>query len=314
MGEAKTSRVITPILVGRTNQLATMHSLVEQAKQGAGRVVLVSGEAGIGKSRLKTETQAYASRQQFMLLQGNCFPTDLSCPYAPLLDLLRSLSASNPEAKFATALESLARDIFPLLPELVAEQSIRPSLLEPEQEKRRIFAVLTKFFIDLSIRSPILIVVEDVHWSDDTSLDFLHYLARHSSSRAILLFVTYRHDEMRPGLRSWLSQFNRERLAQEIQLLPLERNEVDMMLSAIFEERHTAIEMRRFLHGELLDVLYAMTEGDPFFVEEIIGSLKAAGDIYYVQGYWNRRPGREISIPRSVQDAVPGRMRSEERR
>ena len=308
MGEASTSRVITPILVGRTSQLATLHSLVEQAKQGEGRVVLFSGEAGIGKSRLKGEVQAYAAKQEFMLLQGNCFPADLTCPYAPLLDLLRSLAASNPDAKFAAHLEALAGDIFPLLPELVADRSIRPSLLEPEQEKRRIFAVLTKFFIDLSLSSPLFISIEDVHWSDDTSLDFLHYFARHATSHAIVLLVTYRHDEMRPGLRSWLTQFDRERLAQEIQLLPLSRNEVDTMLSAIFEEQHTAIEMRRFLHGELLDVLYALTEGNPFFVEEIIGSLKAAGDIYYVQGYWNRRPGREISIPRSVQDAVQGRM------
>ena len=79
------------------------------------------------------------------------------------------------------------------------------------------------------------------------------------------------------------------------------------MLSAIFEERHTSFDMRRFLHGELLDALYTLTEGNPFFVEETLSSLIAAGDIFYVQGYWNRKSRSEVSIPQSVQDAVQRR-------
>src|SRR5712692_11949010 len=106
-------------------------------------------------------------------------------------------------------------------------------------------------------------------------------------SRPLLLLVTYRHDETRPPLSSWLAQLNRERLAQEIQLVPLSRNDVDTMLSAIFVQRHTSFDMRRFLHGELLDTLYTLTEGNPFFVEETLSSLIAVGDIFYVQGYWN---------------------------
>ena len=80
-----------------------------------------------------------------------------------------------------------------------------------------------------------------------------------------------------------------------------------MMLSAIFEQRHTAFDMRRFLHRELLEALYTLTEGNPFFVEEILSSLIAAGDIFYVRGYWNRRAGTQVSIPQSVQDAVQQR-------
>ena len=179
--------------------------------------------------------------------------------------------------------------------------------LEPEQEKRRLFAVLATFFLQQSTQTPVLIVIEDVHWSDDTSLDFLYYLARRATSHPLLLLVTYRHDEMRPELRNWLAQINRERLAQEIQLVPLSRNDVDTMLSSIFDQRHTSFDMRRFLHGELLDTLYTLTEGNPFFVEETISSLVAAGDILYTQNYWNRKSDSEISIPRSVQDTVQQR-------
>ena len=299
--------ILCPKIIGRTPEFAALRLLVEQAKGGQGHIALIAGEAGIGKSRLVTELKALAVVQGFLVVQGACFPTDLTYPYAPLLDLLRSLVASNPKASLTAAVETLAHDIFPLLPELVPGKTTPLPRLEPEQEKHRLFAVLATFFLHLSTQSPVLLIIEDVHWSDDTSLDFLHYLARRSASQPLLLLVTYRHDEMQPELSSWLAQLDRERLAHEIRLVPLARNEVDTMLSAIFEERHTSFDMRRFLHGELLDALYTLTEGNPFFVEETLSSLTAAGDIFYVQGYWNRKSGSEVSIPQSVQDAVQRR-------
>jgi len=296
-----------PVFIGRVPERDALNRLIDQTRSGQGQVALVCGEAGVGKSRLVAEAKAYAATQGFLLLQGNCFPTDLTYPYAPLLDLLRSLLASNPAETLAAAVEALARDSFPLLPELVPDQTIPLPRLEPEQERRRLFAVLATFFIHLSAHSPVLLIVEDAHWSDDTSLDFLHTLARRCTSQPLLLLVTYRHDETHPPLRSWLAQLNRERLVQQIQLVPLSRNDVDTMLSAIFDQRHTAFDMRRFLHGELLDALSILTEGNPFFVEETLSSLIAAGDIFYIQGYWNRKSLREVHIPRSVQDAVQQR-------
>ncbi|GAC1350027.1 MAG: hypothetical protein NVSMB27_28650 [Ktedonobacteraceae bacterium] len=307
MERAVNRPVLCPEIIGRTPEFAALGLLVEQAKGRQGHIAVIAGEAGIGKSRLVTELKTTAVAKGFLVVQGACFPTDLTYPYAPLLDLLRSLVASNPKASLTAAVETLARNIFPLLPELVPDQTIPPTRLEPEQEKRRLFAVLATFFLHLSAQSPVLLIIEDVHWSDDTSLDFLHYLARRSASQPLLLLVTYRHDEMQPELSSWLAQLDRERLAHEIRLVPLARNEVDTMLSAIFEERLTSFDMRRFLHGELLDTLYTLTEGNPFFVEETLSSLIAAGDIFFVQGYWNRRSGSEVSIPRSVQDAVQRR-------
>jgi DNA-binding CsgD family transcriptional regulator/tetratricopeptide (TPR) repeat protein len=312
MEEAVILPMRCPTLIGRAEPLATLRLFVEQAKQGKGYVALIGGEAGIGKSRLVAEIKTYATEQGLLLLQGNCFPTDLTYPYAPLLDLLRSLVASNP--KLAVAVKALAHDIFPLLPELVPDQAPARSDLEPEQEKRRLFALLASFFLQLS--TPLLLVIEDMHWCDDTSLDFLHYLARRSASQPLLLLATYRSDEVQQPLRSWLAQLNRERRARQIQLVPLARIEVERMLAAIFEQKHTSIEMRRFLHGELLDLLTTLTEGNPFFIEETIGSLVDADEIFYVRGYWNYRAGGEISIPLSVQDIVQRRMKlvSEEAR
>src|SRR5436305_5777162 len=96
-------------------------------------------------------------------------------------------------------------------------------------------------------------------------------------------------------------------MTRDVPLRPLCPHELHSMLSAVCEERHTSFGLRRFLHGELLCTLYTLTEGNPFFVEETLSSLIAAGDIFYVQGYWNRKSGSEVSIPQSVQDAVQRR-------
>ena len=304
MQASTTPPIITPTLVGRAGQLETLRGLIDLAQSGERHVALVSGEAGIGKSRLVAETKSYAAKQGFLVLQGNCFPADITYPYAPLLDLLRSLFAFHSADVLAAELHALARNIFPLLPELVPDQSMPIARLDPEQEKRRLFAVLANFFIHLSAQSPLLLIIEDAHWSDDTSLDFLHTLIRRTMSQPFLLVITYRHDAISPSLSNWLVQMNRTRLAQEIRLVPLSCGEVDTMLSAIFDARHTSLDMRRFLHGELLDTLYTLTEGNPFFVEETLTSLIATGHIFYVQGYWNRASSREISVPHSVQDSV----------
>ena len=113
--------------------------------------MLLSGEAGIGKSRLLAELQRSASDHGFQLLGGQCFPADRSCPYAPLLDLLRAFLAPLSATQIATALGSSARALFPLLPEQVQHlpelASLPPlSPLEPEQEQRRLFATLAEVF------------------------------------------------------------------------------------------------------------------------------------------------------------------------
>ncbi len=266
--------VVCPVLIDRVSDLATLHALITEAKSGRGQVALLSGEAGVGKSRLVAETKAYAAAQDFLLLQGNCFQADLSSPYAPLIDLLQSSAAaqlaatiSSDQAPFRPELYQVVPDILPL-----PSKEVLPSSLDLEQEKRRLFTSLAHFFTGQAVKQPVLLIIEDMHWSDDTSMDFLLYLA----------------------------QLDRERLALEISLARLTRDEVEAMLRAIFA-------LPRSARLELLDPIYALTEGNPFFIEEILKSLMTAGDIFYVNGRWDRKELRELHIPRSVRDAVQQR-------
>src|SRR5437588_7406067 len=128
MTTAFNTSVICPILIGRTAELAAFHLLLDQAKSGKGQIVLLSGEAGIGKSRLVAETKTYATAQGFLLLQGQCFPTDRSCPYAPLLDLLRSYLATFSPEHVDTEMGSLVASLSPLLPDLLPLPSALPPL------------------------------------------------------------------------------------------------------------------------------------------------------------------------------------------
>src|SRR6266568_5055755 len=201
--------VVCPILVGRSAELTALQDCLEAAARGQGGVVLLSGEAGIGKSRLAAELRRSAEAQGFQLLGGQCFPTDRSCPYAPLVDLLLTFLAPLSPSQIATALGASARALFPLLPEQVQHLPELASLsplfpLDPEQEQRRLFAALSDVFLRATISQPLLLVIEDLHWSDESTLEFLHFFARKIAGHRLLVVLTYRNDEIHQPLRSWL--------------------------------------------------------------------------------------------------------------
>jgi DNA-binding CsgD family transcriptional regulator len=252
-------------------------------------MALLSGEAGIGKSRLVAAIKAQAEEAGFLILQGRCFETDQTLPYAPLLDLMRGLETTPAASVFALLHGALAR----LLTKFDATDR-----QEAEVEKWRRFQALDQAF--WSLPRPLLLVIEDLHWGDDLSLDYLLHLARHLGPHAVCLLATYRQDEAPPSLGRWLATLDRERLAHELPLEPLTQDEVEAMIRAIFAQSEP---VRR----EFVEAVARLSEGNPFFIEEILKSLVAAGDIFYRNGAWSRKTLQELSIPRTVQDAVQRR-------
>lgn len=299
--------VICPVLIGRVPERDALSRLLEQAKRGEGQVALVCGEAGVGKSRLVEETKTYAAGQGFVLLQGNCFQADSALPYAPFLDLLRSYFSGSSRLSRHHDLTPFAQELTQWLPDVTTPIPERPPLLlpsslDPQQKQRRLFALLLQFFTEQATRQPLLCILEDLHWSDETSLELLVYLARGCTHLPILFVLTYRSDEVSPELRHFLAEFDREHLAQDFTLQRLTRPEVDAMLRAIFAQHQAG-------PTGLVESMYALTEGNPFFIEEILKSLIATGEITSREGVWERTllfgtPTYSPSIPRSVQDAV----------
>jgi DNA-binding CsgD family transcriptional regulator len=296
--------VICPLLVGRAPERDALYRLVDRTRSGQGQVAFVYGEAGIGKSRLVAEAKAYAGAHDFLLLQGSCFQVDSSYPYAPLLDLLRAAAAPT---SLGAALDPIVLEFARLLPELAPSLAgpLPAPLSDPEQEKRRLFAALTRFFKERASQRPVLLVIEDLHWCDDISLEFLQSLARFCAAQPLLLLMTYRSDEVQPSLQRCLAQLDRARLSQELQLALLSRSDVDAMLGAMFALPETE-------QASLLNLVYPLTEGNPFFVEEVLTSLISRGELLPDNGAWQRKPlpdqrSAQVPVPRSVQDAVQQR-------
>jgi predicted ATPase len=203
--------------------------------------------------------------------------------------------------------EPIASELLRLLPELTglipAIASVSPlPALDPQQEKHRLFVAMTHFFTRLATRQALLLVVEDLHWCDEISLEFVFHLAHHAAHLPLFLLLTYRNDEVSARLRHWLAAFDRGHLSHEVALARLSRDDVNAMLQAIF-----ALHASR--HTGLLESIYALTDGNPFFIEEVLKSLIASGEIAVRNGVWERTlllgtHKQRPPIPRSVQDAV----------
>jgi DNA-binding CsgD family transcriptional regulator/tetratricopeptide (TPR) repeat protein len=296
--------LICPVLIGRENDLQRLERLLTQSQEGKGQIALLSGEAGIGKSRLVREVKAQAAGGT-VILEGYCFQTDSLLPYAPLLDLFRNFFVRYSLEEIAQPAKESAQQLLTLFPELTAalpdlSQSDTPNL-NLEQEKRRHFQALAGTIMELAQRTPLIIILEDLHWSDSTSLEFLLLLARRISSQPILLLLTYRSDETTPELTHFLAELDRERLGTEFALQPMSSREVGEMLQAILDSPQTPVS------NAFLDTVFTLTEGNPFFIEEILKALTAEGDIAYADGIWDRKEINPLHIPRTIQDAVQRR-------
>jgi len=276
MPEPIVQSMLCPILIGRNAQLAALTRLLDQACTGHGQIALVSGEAGIGKSRLVAELKSLATKQGFTVWQGNCFEPDRVLPYAPWLDLFRSVQGQDAlPAEWRTS---------------VGEQATAAES-DPVQTKWRCFEWLTTLLLAGGANKPLrprLLVVEDLHWCDDLSYEFLLHLARRSAQQPLLLLLTYRDDEVNTRLGWLLSALDRERLAQEIKVARLSVAETAGMLQAVFA-------LNRAPQSDFLTALYELTEGNPFFVEEVLKACVAEGAIFQTGGQWGRKPLNQIS-------------------
>jgi predicted ATPase len=293
--------IVSPIIIGRDAQRTAMVQLLDNAFKERGQTLLIAGEAGIGKSRLVAELTQHAADQKTHIIAGRSFETDSAIPCALLADLLHASLADHPITEILQELGPSATELAKLLPELYsllpATTSLPPG--SAEADKRRLFEAL--LFCFLSPPHPTLILIEDAHWCDNTSLDFLLFLARKIVAHPILLLITYRDNEVSAPLGRLLAALDRERLAVEIRLARLTKPQTEAMVRAIFT-------LPRPVQEDFLDALYSLTEGNPFFIEEILKSCVATGDIFQVGGQWGRKLLSELHIPRSVQVAVRQRI------
>ncbi|MEP7381393.1 MAG: AAA family ATPase [Gemmatimonadota bacterium] len=295
--------VVCPVLIGRDAPLSAAFHTLDRARESHGSTLLVSGDAGIGKSRLIRATVARGRELGFVALEGACFEADRAQPYAPLLDLVRGLATTTSPALAAHYFSPAADALVTLFPEL---RSLFPAAIardarDPEEDRRLLFHDVSEALLALSAVQPLLMVIEDVHWSDEATLDLLLHLSRRIGSAPIALVLTFRSDEVESRLARLLADLDRARGAAEVLLRPLGESDVAEMLQVIFGSMPTP-------GPSFVAALYALTEGNPFFVEEMLKALLVSGDLVRSDGAWRASPLEHVHVPRTATEAVARRL------
>jgi predicted ATPase len=224
-------RVASPTFVGRVEELRTLEAARVRAANGEPAVVLVGGEAGVGKTRLVAELAARCAADGTRVLYGGCVPVGGDgLPYAPIVEALRPL----PDELGVDAVRELAGPSWRELARLL------PSLGEPEAgpagqaAQARLFELLLGLLTRLSRQTPIALVVEDLHWSDQSTRDLLAFLVRNLRHNRVLLVGTYRSDEPRSDrLGPWLAVLDRGGPVQRMELSRFDRAETVAQLVGI---------------------------------------------------------------------------------
>jgi DNA-binding CsgD family transcriptional regulator len=281
-------RVSSPTLVGRVEELEGLDAALDRVEAGEFCTALIGGEAGVGKSRLVGELESRARQRGMRVLAGDCVElAEGELPFAPVTGALRPLARELAPGVLEAlpGREELAR----LLPELggSAEDWIsRDSALDESMAQSRLFEVLLALLHRLGEEEPVLLVIEDLHWADRSTRDFLSFLIRNARDTRMLLACTYRSDELhrRHPLRPFLAELDRRPGIGRFELAPLNREELAGMLGGILEREPDAA---------LVADLFDRSDGNPFFAEELFA---ASSD------------GRQI--PETLRDALMLRVES----
>jgi serine/threonine protein kinase len=294
-------RIVRGRLVGRERELKEARALWNKAISEEGQTLLISGEPGIGKTRLMREVATHAEVSGGQAIVGECY-AEGGAPYATVGQIIRRAFRRSTEDGFSLS-DFVMADLLTLTPSLRdSYPDVLPNPpLDPQSDQQRLFESVVTLCKALSERAPLLLVMEDVHWADSGTLSLLRHLARRTRHQRVLLLGTYREvelDEARP-FNQVLMDLNREQLAVRLKLPRLNREQTREMLEVLFDE-----EMK----PESLEAIYRETEGNPFFVEEVSKALVESGKLYFEDGRWHRPSIEELEIPQSVRIAIQSRI------
>jgi tetratricopeptide (TPR) repeat protein len=275
-------RVASPTLVGRVEELGVLEAAQGRAANGEPAVVLVGGEAGIGKTRLLAELADRHRAEGARVLAGGCLPAGGDgLPYAPIVEALRPLPTE-------LEVDAVRQLVGPSWSELAR---LLPGLGEPasgpagQAAQARLFELLLGLLGRLGEQAAVVLVVEDLHWADRSTRELLGFLVRNLRAERLLLVVTYRSDEPHPDrLGPYLAELDRGGRVERLELTRLDRAATVAQLTGILDAAPAA---------DLVEAVFARSEGNPFFTEELLAAVRAGS-------------GR---LPVTVRDLLRGRVK-----
>lgn len=257
--------------VGRGAELARLRALLADASAGAGRAVIVAGEAGIGKSRLLARLAEVARDGGARILEGACLESaEESVPYAPFVEILRELVHATPTERLPALLGPARAELARLVPELTTRAVDLPAPSELDRTgQARLFELILGVLDRLARKQPIVIEIEDLHWADRSTRELLGFLVRALRDEPVLLLLALRTDEQGAAIGNLglVAELEREENVHRLDLVPFGRDEVEAQLASLLDAPPDSAAVDRLL---------ARSDGNPFYVEELV---LAGGDL-----------------------------------
>jgi DNA-binding CsgD family transcriptional regulator/tetratricopeptide (TPR) repeat protein len=262
--EAGSTGVVSPVFVGRNAELAVARAGIDRALNRDAGLLLVAGEAGVGKTRLVHEAAAYARRQGVQVLSGHCVQLGTEgLPFAPIAEALRELIRDTGRDQLDRLLGPARQLVARLIPS-VGEPAEPPNPLTTSQLLELVLGLIER----LSADRPLLLIIEDLHWADRSTLELATFLAQNLRGVPVAMVITYRSDEVdrRHPLRVLLSTWERMRTITRLELDRFDRDEVRAQLTGILGADPDP---------ETLELVFERSDGNAFLTEEMLSVVRS---------------------------------------
>jgi class 3 adenylate cyclase len=291
------SRVLSPVLVGRQDELSQLEDALLAANRGDGRFVLLSGEAGIGKTRLAAELERQARKLGGDALWGSCSEAELPLPYLPFVEAIGSRLGDQDPTELRAELGPMVAELAQVFPQL-GEAPPAVVTADPAQAKLRLFESVVGLLELWGRASTLLVVLDDVHWADSSTRELLEYAARRLARSRVLLLATHRSDELdrKHPLTRAVQVWRRAGLAETVSVGAMQPAQVAEMIAAILSADEVS--------DDLAELVHARCEGNPFVLEEMLREALDRGEIFQSDAGWERRPLDTFRLPETVREAV----------
>lgn len=291
-------------LVGRRGELERLHRLFGDGAR-VEPMMLMTGDPGVGKSRMAGSLAAEAQRREWTVVEGRAYPVESGIPYNLISDAFLPILRTFDEAALTVLTRGTSGDIRRLLPALGGPEPAREEGWDPGESRTRLFWSFTEFVKRLAERGPLLIVAEDLHWADAASISLLHFMTRQLQGEPIRILATASRG-YGTGLDT-LERFERSlgslgALAKH-ELPPLTPEATEELLREVFQVGGSPLR-------DFAGHLYAWTHGNPYFLEETLKTLVDTGRLYKREGTWLGWDVERLDLPGSVRDALLLRLRA----
>ena len=273
------------------------------AGAAASRVRVITGEAGVGKSRLARTLAAEATRRNWRVLVGRAFPVEQGVPYAVMADAFVHHLREMDQASLTVLARGREADLWRLFPALGDADAPLDEGLEPDELRTRLYWTFSSVLKGAARRTPLLVVLEDLHWADPSSLALLHFLARQLEGAEVRFVATSTAEEreQNPDLLRLERSLESLGLLDRMELSPLELSATEQLLQEVFGMAGPPV-------SEFAQRLYGWTRGNAYFLEQTLQALVQQGQLYQRDGTWLGWESPELILPSTVRDAILARF------